>query len=450
VDPHIDPRAIAFALGISCIAAGLVAILPAFAASRRDLSGAMKDGERAAGPGLASIRRPSPQQALVVAEIAIAMTLLAAAGLMIRSLERRASVPLGFDSQGVTVARLTLPAARYTPPQRVAFVDRLIEELRRLPLVEHAAIGTSLPFTGNSSAAILVPDSATTNDQAQRYYRNHVSSEFLTTLGIPLRRGRTFTVQDTAGAPLVAMINESAAVRLWGTDDVVGRQFRLGNLSGQAVQIVGVVGDARFRSLTTSLTAPRVEPDVYYPLAQRSSTEIEIAVRTADESPLALATLQRAVNTVDGGLPLYRVRPLADAVRQQTATARFGSLLFTLFSGGALLLAAVGLYGLITYVVGLSRREIAIRLALGADSRRVIAMIVGNGMSLVAAGVVIGASGAYFAGRALEAQLFQTPAFDVLTIATVGSLLLAIAFLAAIVPSRRAARVEPHAALRAQ
>ena len=174
---------------------------------------------------------------------------------------------------------------------------------------------------------------------------------------------------------------ESAAKRLWGDVDPIGRQFRLGNLSGSPVQIVGVARDARFRDLTTDLSGARVEPDVYFPFAQRTDSEIEIAVRTADGSHVPAQALLRAVQAVDAALPLYRVLPLDDVVRAQTSTARFGSTLFAVFSTGALLLAAIGLYGLISYVVGLSRREIAIRLALGADARRVVTHIVANGMS---------------------------------------------------------------------
>jgi predicted permease len=446
----VDPRAMAFALVVSFIAAAAVSILPGLAAARRDLSGSMKEGERAAEPGLASLRRPSVQQGLVVAEIALAMTLLTVAGLMIRSLDRRAAVPLGFDRRGVTIARLSLPAARFTVEQRRVFVDRLVMELQRVPLVEHAAVASTLPFTGNTSASILVPDSATTPEQAQRFYRNFVTPGFFDTLRISLKRGRAFNAQDVAGAPAVAIINESAARRLWGSVDPIGRQFRVGSLTSPPVQIVGVAGDARFRDLTTDLTGARVEPDVYFPFAQRTDAEIEIAVRTSDGSPLSTQALQQAVQTLDAGLPLYRVRPLDDTVRAQTSTARFGSTLFAVFSTGALLLAAIGLYGLITYVVGLSRREIAIRLALGADARRVVALIVGNGLSIVAVGVVLGTAGAFAAGRAMRAQLFQTAPLDPLTVAAVGVLLLTVAAIAAYVPSRRASHVEPHSALRAQ
>ena len=273
---------------------------------------------------------------------------------------------------------------------------------------------------------------------------------FFEALAIPIARGRAFTAQDAAGAPAVAIVNESAAKRMWGDVEPIGRHFRLGNLSGSPVQVVGVARDARFRDLTTDLSGARVEPDVYFPFAQRTDSEIEIAVRTTDGSHVSTQELLQAVQRVDAGLALYRVQPLNDAVRAQTSTARFGSTLFAVFSTGALLLAAIGLYGLISYVVGLSRREIAIRLALGADARRVVTHIVTNGMSVVAVGVLLGVFGAFAAGRAMRAQLFQTDSSDPLTLGSVAGLLLLVAGLAAYVPSRRASHVEPHAALRSQ
>lgn len=450
VDPSINPTAIAFALVMSVAGGLLVAVLPAIAAMRGDLSLAMKEGARAAGPGLGSIRRPSSQQALVVAEIALAMALLSAAGLMVRSLERQINVQLGFEPEAVTVAQLTLPGSRYAVPDRVTFVDRLTAQLRQLPGVNAAAIATSLPFTGNSSAGTLVPEGVDAQDRGQRYYRNSVTPAFFSTLGVTVLRGRAFTDSDRAGAPLVAVINAGSARRFWGTVDVVGRRFRLGTADGPAVEIVGVAADARFRDLTTDLSAAGVEPDVYFPYSQRPDRDIEIAVQSKGAGALALDDLQRAIAAVDAGLPLYRVQRLNDAVRQQTATPRFGSALLTIFSSGALILAAVGLYSLIAYIVGLSRKEIGIRLALGADSRRIASLIVGKAMVLVAVGLALGLAGAIAAGRALETQLFQTKGADPATFGAVASLLVIVSVIASLIPTRGAARLDAQAALRSE
>jgi putative ABC transport system permease protein len=448
VQPALDARAGAFAFAISLLAGASVALLPAFAALRRNLSDAMKEGARSVSTGLASLRRPSTQQALVVVEIALAMTLLVSAGLMLRSLDRQLRLPLGFQPGGVTVARVSLPAARYAPEARLVFVDQLVERLREIPRVGAATVATSLPFTGNSSASIMMPDVARDENGALRYYRNFVTPDFFTTVGITITRGRTFTPDDRAGAPLVAIVNESGARRIWGAENPIGHRFRMGGAGAPTVEIVGIAADAQFRSLTDDL-AVRVEPDVYFPFAQRTDRDIELAVRTKDGSTVPFAALQDALRAGDPGLPIYRVQALDTFVAQQTASPRFGSTLLTAFSSGALLLAAVGLYGLVAYIVGTSRREIAIRLALGAESRRVVALIVRNGMTLVAAGVALGIGGAFLAGRSLQAQLFAVDPLDPLTIAIVAALLLFVASIASVLPSRRAVRANPHTALRA-
>jgi putative ABC transport system permease protein len=236
------------------------------------------------------------------------------------------------------------------------------------------------------------------------------------------------------------------ARRIWGNSDPIGRRFHIGR---RRFEVVGVAADARFRSLITEVS-PQTEPEIYFPFAQWSDRDIEFAVRTGDGATVPLTALQQAVAVVDPGLPVYRVQPLAQAVRQQTSRARFGSTLLTTFSFGTLLLAAVGLYGLVAYIVGLSRQEIAIRLALGADSRRIVTLIVRNGMTLVGAGILLGIGGAILAGRSLETQLFQTRSADPVTLAAVALLLGFVAFVASLLPTRRAVKVAPHAALRAE
>ena len=196
------------------------------------------------------------------------------------------------------------------------------------------------------------------------------------------------------------------------------------------------------------MSGSRTEPDVFFPFAQTTDRNIQIAVRTADGSLATIGVLQQAVSDIDAGLPLYLVRDLNDLVRQQTSTSRFASALLTLFSTGALLLAALGLYGLVAYVVGMSHQEIAIRMALGASAAGVTALIVRNGMALVLSGIVLGVFGALGAARALQSQLFQTSATDPGAFALVAFVLLTVTLIASVLPTRRAVAVEPHAVLR--
>jgi predicted permease len=447
VVPGIDRRVLLFTSVITCGVAVLVAILPVAVSRGGDLANAIRTGGRASSAGLGSLRRPSAQQVLIVAEIALAMTLLTAGGLMARSLVRQMDVKVGFDPNGVTVAQLSLPAERYPAAQRHAFVMRLDDELKRQPLVRGAAIGSDLPLLGSASASPLAPDYDL--ETRVRYFRHTVTPDYFKTLSMPILRGRSFTSQDTPGSPLVAIVSESGGKRIWRGEDPVGRRFRMGGPQAPMVEIVGVVADARFRSLTVDLSAAGAEPDIFFPFGQRTDTDLGIAVRSADGTPVPLSTLQSAVSKVDPSIPVYRVRPLGAAVSRQTAGARFGAALLGAFSVGALLLAGIGLYGLVAYVVGLSRREIAVRLALGAQERALIALIVRNGLTLVIAGLVIGSAGAVAAGRSMAAQLFETTATDPGTYATVGATLMVVALIATGLPARRAVRADPHAALRA-
>ena len=447
--PAVDGVALAFALCASLVSSLLITVLPALVSMRTDLSDGLKDGARAVASSLGRIRRPTPQHALVVGEIALAVTLLAAAGLMLRSLDRQLQVRVGFDADGVTVARLTLPGQRYTPEARGPFVDRLLERLRADPSVASAAIATDLPMTGNSSAANLLPDPANP-DATLRYYRHGVTPDFFATLGIPVLRGRTFLEADRRGAPLVAVLTETSARRIWRDGAALGRKFVLGTADGPAVEVIGIVADARFRDLTTDLAGSGTDPDVFFPIAQRSDSDLELALRSRDGGAISARRIQDIVSRVDGGLPVHQVQPLTEAVRQQTAPLRFGSAALTIFSSSALVVAAVGLYGLIAYIVGRSRREIALRLALGADASRVARMVVANAMILVGAGLLAGLAGAVVAARALRAQLFEVGAADPVTLASVVCMLAVASLAASALPAWRAARTAPHLALKAE
>jgi putative ABC transport system permease protein len=449
VRPVVDPRALSFTLLGCATVAFVVGVLPPLAARTGNPGEALKEGARSAEPGLGSLRRPSVQKALVVAEIALAMVLLTSAGLMVRSLQRQMDVPLGFQPQGVTAARVDLPAARYPPEQRPSFVERLEERLARIPGVRGVGLAADLPFTGSSSASQMLADvHAATPEAQRRYYRHPVTPGFFDALGITIIAGRAFTRADRSGAPLVAIINESGARNIWGRVDVVGRRFFAGRTAGApSVEIVGVAADARHRNLTTDLSAARIEPDVYFPYAQRTDQNVEIAIRT-DGAPISAAVLQAAVSEIDAGLPVYQVQPLDEPIRQQTYPSRFASTLLSAFSLGALVLAALGLYGLVAYVAGLSRREIAVRLALGATQAGVTAVVLRNSLVLVMLGIVLGVAGAVAAGRALDAVVAQTGAIDAVTIGGVALLLVAVSSIATLLPTRRAVRLEPHAALR--
>jgi predicted permease len=448
VQPAVEVRAVLFAFVASAVVAIVVPLLPALASSRQQPSDSLKAGARTVEPGLGSIRRPSMQQLLVVGEIALATVLLASAALMARSLQRQMDVRLGFDPTGVTVARLSLPLDRYPPAARAEFVTRLREHLAEMPDVAAVAVGSDTPLTGRSSASLIVPDSAQPADPAVRYYRHLVAPGYFAALGIAITRGREFTDADRQGSPPVAVISESGARRLWGGADPVGRYLLTNDSARRRIEIVGVAADARFRDLRTDMTAARAEPDVFFPYGQRTDGDLELAVRTRSGAPVSAAAMQAVVGRMDPGIPVFQTQPLSRAVARQTSSARFISALMAAFSVAALLLAALGLYGLLAYVIGLSRREIAIRLALGANARAVVGLIAGNGLVLVLTGAALGGLGAAAAGHAMASLLFRTSPVDPAALASVALLLIVVAAAAMFGPARRALRIEPHAALK--
>jgi predicted permease len=446
VDPTIDWRVLAFAAGLTAFCGIIFGLAPALAVRRLTVSDSLKEGARAAGGGIASLRKLGAQQLLVVSEIALAVVLLVAGGLMVRSLRQQLAVEPGFRADGVVTANLTLPRGRYAGQARVRFVNDLLARVRALPQVERAAIGSDMPLGGNSNAGSMFVDGVT--PEPVRSYRHRVTPDYFATLGIPVVSGRVFTAADRDSAQDVAVISAAAARRFWPGQDPVGRQFRFGDATGSLVTIVGVVGSARFRDLTTDLTASTSEPDVFYSFAQLPDADLSLLVRASGDQSTVMAAIQREVSAIDPGLPLYRVTRMSDLVARQTATARFGSSVLGSFSLVAMLLASIGIYGVLAFVIGLSRREIAIRLALGATRGRVVRLIVRQAMTLVAIGVLVGLVGAYYATGELSTQLFGVTATDPLTFAVVPLLLATIALAASYLPSRTAARIDPQQALK--
>jgi predicted permease len=442
--PSIDLVAFGFALAVALACGVLFGVVPALRASRLELAGALKEGSgRGSAPGFGR-RRPGGQQLLVVAETAVALVLLVGAGLMVRSLQRQLAVDPGFEPAGVLRARLVLPQ-HYKSAQLRQAVEQLQTRFGAIPSARGVAVGSTLPLGGSSSASfIYVPDV----DDRFRYYRHFVAPDYFATLGIRLTRGRTFSAADRDSAPAVAIISEATARRLWRGADPVGRRIRLGDVDGDEVTIVGVVGDVRFRDLTTPLATS--EPDVYFPIAQIPARNLQIAVRSTLPREQLAAAMRREVAEIDPSIPLFAIRPMDELLAQQTATGRFGSAVLSAFGVAALVLAAVGLYGVLAFVVSLRRREIGIRLALGATSGRVLEGVIGQGVTLAAIGLAIGVAIAFFSTRVIESQLFGVGARDPLVFVGAALALLAVAAVASWIPGRRAARVDPQIALRVE
>jgi len=260
--------------------------------------------------------------------------------------------------------------------------------------------------------------------------------------------GRAFTAADRDSTPAVVVVNESMAKRFWPSASAVGKRVRLGDEKGPEATVVGVVGDVRYRDLTTPLAT--TEPDVYFPMAQRPLGGFDIALRSSAPTEVVVRAVRREIATIDPSIALFGIQPLESLVDQQTASSRFASSVLTVFGVAALVLTVVGLYGVLAFVVSMRRREIGIRLALGATNNRVLGSVMGQGLRLVGIGLVVGLFAAAGITRWIASQLYGVSAYDPLVFIAVPLVLLGVAAAASALPARRAARVDPQIALRSE
>ena len=444
----IDGVVLGYTALIAVAAGILFGLAPALSRSHADLVSALKSGSPAAAAGLGSLHRVRSLQAFVIGEVALALVLLTGATLMVRSLRSQLDVDPGYRADGVVAARLALPLERYPGPARVRFVEQLVERTRALPGVTGSTVSADLPMRGNRSGGQLTYEGGPSDGVT--YAQHRVSLGYFATLGIPLQRGRAFTAADGPDAPRVAVVSATVARRLWPGRDPIGQRIGLvGDDDAPGIEVVGVVGDVRYRDLTSDPLGLSSPVDVYFPFAQATDETIELALRSESDVATIEASLRRVVAELDPTLPLFEVAALSDALENQTSAARFGSLMLSLVAAIAMVLAAVGIYGLLAFVVGTSSRDIAVRMALGAASTSVVALVLRKGMSLAVIGAVVGIVVAVPTTRVLSALLFGVRAIDPVTIAGVAAVLLAVSLVACWVPARRASRVAPHVALKA-
>jgi putative ABC transport system permease protein len=435
----IDGSVLTFTF-LMCVVTGVCfGLVPAWQASRTNAGEVMKEGGRSsAGSGGRWLRN-----ALVMTEVALSLVLLVGAALLLRSFSRLTQVDPGFRAANVLAFQVSLPLVSYRGAQRTAFFDHLLERLQGLPGVASAGMIQSLPIRDNYRLAFSVRGRPSPNATDPSASYRVIAPGYFETLGVPLRRGRAFTTHDAAGSQMVAMVDEAFARRYFPGEDPIGRQISLGNGTDGFSEIVGIVGDVRYGGLDAG-----AEPTVYVPFNQDTFSTMWIVARTEGD-PIGIASASRAlVKDIDRNLPAYRMSPLADVVSDSLAQRRFSMLLLSLFAVIALLLAAVGLYGVISHSVSARTQEIGVRLAIGAPRGRLLAMVIGQGMALVCAGIVVGLAGALALARLVSTLLFEVTPFDPPSYAGTVVALLAVALLACWVPARRAMRVDPIAALR--
>jgi predicted permease len=441
---NLDARVLGFSLLISVLTGVLFGLAPALQASRPALNEVLKDGGRGTSGGLGRSRLLS---SLVVSEIALALVLLVGAGLMIRSLQRLQAVNPGFDSDRLLTMRFSLPAQKYPRAQVGVFNQELRERLRALPGVQAAALSSDLPLSGDTSAGPieLEGQAAAPADSEIRMYRHRVTPEFFATLGISFLKGRDFSADDHAQAPGAVIISEALARRYWPGEDPIGKRLREDGSDNPWFSVVGVVADVKYRGLPQN---PNADPDVYFPLLQRPSNNLSLAVRTETDPASLTAAIRSELQKLDPNLPIYGVTTMGQQVTRQTTQARFSTWLLGIFGALALLLSAVGIYSVMAYAVEQRTHEVGIRMALGARAGDVLKLVIRQGMRLALLGVALGVGAALALTQLMKGLLFGVAAADPLTYAGIAFLLTAVALLACWIPARRATRVDPLVALR--
>ena len=442
----IDSRVLAMAALMTLAAIVSVGALPALNTSRVETTGALKEGARGSTHGR---RTAAVRSTLVVAEVALAVVLLVAAGLLVRSLNAVTRTAPGADIDRVLSARIGVPGSRYTVPQRIEFFQKLVSQLEAAPGIDAAAITSYLPAGGGGFGLGRVflaegqPEPPVTVDVPAQWCV--VSPHYFRTLGISLIEGRVFEERDHAKSTPVIIVSESFANKMFPNQRAIGRRVRSWRDENLYREIVGVVRDVAVESLTDVGRAL-----VYVPHAQQGWGGMTIAVRAAAGSPAQLtSTLRRTVTALDAELPLSNIGTMEVFARESIARERLSASLMTVLASLALALAVLGVYGVMSYSVALRRQEMGVRLALGASPRDLYRLVLGRGLVLTFAGLVVGLGGAIAAGRALQTLLYQTSAFDPMAFGTMVAILGATSFVACWLPARRAATADPVLALRA-
>ena len=446
----IDARVLAFTLGVSVLTGLLFGLAPALSATRSDLGGGLKEGGRTSGAGAPGRRLRS---ALVVSEVALSVMLLVGAGLLVRSIIGLMRVDPGFEGGGVMTMRATLPRAKYADPAKVtAFYDQLLGRLKNLPGVEAAAATTQLPLGGSTSTTgfqIEGRPPLAPSDQPEANY-SVVSSDFFRALRIPLVEGRAFADGDDAAHPRAVVVSQLLARKFFPGENAVGR--RIGVTDGGEAQwytIVGVAGDVKHRALTRD-----TQPTLYFTYKTDPERSMVLTVRasagTAAET--LAAGMRREVLAVDPDQPVFEVRTAREAVEQSVSLERSVAFLLSVFACVAMALAAVGIFGVMSYTVTQRTQEIGLRMALGAQRGDILRLFLRHGLALALAGAVAGLAGALVLLRVLSSLiaglLYGVTATDPLTYAGVALALVCVALAACYLPARRATRVDPMEALR--
>jgi putative ABC transport system permease protein len=450
--PAFGVAELAFGIGLAVATAFLVAVPPAMSAFRIDVAPGIREGSRGIPGGAITLRRPSARGLIVTLEAALAMLLVVAAGLLIDSFQRMRQTSIGIEPANVLTFWVIPSEARIPPATAPAFVSRLIDAVSRVPGVRSVSVDGGAPLAGTANSVLFIEGRpATRPADAPPVLRHYIAPDHFATLGIPVRRGRVFTETDVAGAPRVTVISETAARRFWPDEDPLGKRVWFGggsnfNSPESSAEIVGVVGDVVYAPLDQR---PNFA-SFYTPYAQFTYASRMVFARTAGDPMSVVSAIRTAIATVDPELAMQDVQPLSSVVNGSWARHRFDAMLFGGFGVAALLLAASGIFAVLSYAVASRTREFGVRIALGANPGRVLWHVLREGMAFPIAGLAIGIAASLAATRLLQASLYEISPQEPRVFAGTAALLVVVAAAACVVPAWRATRVDPMEALRAE
>jgi putative ABC transport system permease protein len=441
----LDWRVLGFTLLVSLLTGLIFGLVPAIHSSKTELTESLKEGARGSGEGA---RRNRIRGVLVVSELAIAVVLLVGAGLLIQSLWRLRNVSPGFESQNLLSLVVGIPEVKYPTEKQDQFYRDLVARVQSLPGVRSAGAVIPLPLSGDLFRISFETEGrpmAKGDLPSADFFA--VSDDYFKTLGVPILKGRTFNQRDGATAPGVIVVNQNFADKFFPNEDPIGKRIKPGISTTEKKadwrEIVGVVGDVRNRNLSSELRV-----GYFVPQAQVPFNQMTIVVRTTNDPHTLVTAVQNEVHSMDGEVPVFNVKTMDEHISATVAAPRFNTTLLVIFASVALILTIVGLYGVMSYAVAQRTNEIGIRMALGAQTRDVLRLIVSQGFKLIVLGLAIGLVGAFALMRVIASLLFGVTAKDPLTFAAVATLLAFVALLACYIPARRATRLDPLRALR--
>jgi putative ABC transport system permease protein len=439
----MDPRVLAFTIAISLLSGVLFGLAPALELSKTDVNHALREEGRGS---TGNLRRSRARALLVVGQVALSMVLLVGAGLLIRSFIRLRTSPTGFDSKNVLTMLVTQMPSHYSQPaQMIRYYRNALERVQAVPGVEAAAISTALPGSWTHSTPLLF-EGQPELPLGQRPIEaiQQISPDYLKVMRVPLIAGRMFDDHDSETSKLVAIVNQAAVRKFWPNESAIGKRIWIGTLANP-FEVVGVIGDTKNQGV-----AVPPAPEVFEPYPQLPFLMIQMNVRTGLDPHNLESAIRARLSSVDPDEPVTDVRTMDEYLETLSAPARFTTVLLGIFSSVAFVLAVVGLYGVIAYSVAQRQQELGIRIALGAARRDIFQLVIGGGLMLTAAGIVIGVAGSIALTRVMGKLLYETSATDPATFLVCAVLFTATAMAASYVPARRASKIDPTAALRGE